>query len=117
MEDVVRGMPIIYATLDNRQVDHQSNMIEIGGMLIKQTISILIDSRASHSYIDPSLIEKFHLPRSKHDHSWMVHLATGTKRKVSELLKRCPLEMNGLATIADLNIIPLGSYHVLIGMD
>ena len=47
----------------------------------------------------------------------MVQLATGTKRKVSELVKRCPLEMNGLITMADLNIIPLGSYHVLIGMD
>jgi len=25
--------------------------------------------------------------------------------------------MNGLSTINDLNIIPLGSYHVLIGME
>ena len=25
--------------------------------------------------------------------------------------------MNGLNTVVDLNIIPLGSYHVLIGMD
>ncbi len=27
------------------------------------------------------------------------------------------MEMNGLITMEDLNIIPLGSYHVLIGMD
>ena len=25
--------------------------------------------------------------------------------------------MNGLETVADLNILPLGSYHVLVGMD
>ena len=25
--------------------------------------------------------------------------------------------MNGMNTVAELNIIPLGSYHVLIGMD
>ena len=117
VEDVARGTPRIYAALDNRQADHQANMIEIGGMINKQTISILIDSGASHSYIDPSLIERLHLTRNKHDHPWMVQLATGTKRKVSELVKRCPLEMNGLITMADLNIIPLGSYHVLIGMD
>ncbi len=117
VEDAVRGTPRIYAALDNRQADHQSNMIEIGGMINKQTISILIDSGASHSYIDPSLIERLHLTRNKHDHPWMVQLATGTKRKVSELVKRYSLEMNGLITMEDLNIIPLGSYHVLIGMD
>ncbi len=117
MKDVARGMPRIYAALDNRQAGHQSNMIEIKGMINKQTLSILIDLGTSHSYIDPSLIERFHLPRRKHDHPWMVQLATGTKRKVSDLVKRCPLEMNGLVKVVDLNIIPLGSYHVLIGMD
>ncbi len=47
----------------------------------------------------------------------MVQLAIGTKRKVSELVEGCPLDMNGLNIVANLNIIPLGSYHVLIGMD
>jgi len=27
------------------------------------------------------------------------------------------LNLNGLNSVADLNIIPLGSYHVLVGMD
>ena len=92
-------------------------MIEVEGMIHNQSISILIDSRASHSYIHPSLVERLHLVKCKHDRSWTVQLATGTKRKVSELVKRCPLDMNGLNTVVDLNIIPLGSYHVLIRMD
>jgi hypothetical protein len=33
------------------------------------------------------------------------------------MVKACPMEMNGLRTKADLNIIPLGSYNCLIGMD
>jgi hypothetical protein len=41
-------------------------MIEVEGMVNNQTISILIDSRASHSYIYPKMLESFHLPRSKH---------------------------------------------------
>ena len=49
--------------------------------------------------------------------SWLVQLATGTKRKVSEVVEKCPLVMNGLFTCVDLNILPLGSYDVLIGMD
>jgi hypothetical protein len=33
------------------------------------------------------------------------------------MVKACPMEMNGLRTKVDLNIIPLGSYDCLIGMD
>jgi hypothetical protein len=70
-----------------------------------------------HSYISPNLVEIFHLKRSKHDKSWLVQLATRTKRKINELVKGCPLDMNGVNTFVNLNIIPLGSYDVLIGMD
>ena len=30
---------------------------------------------------------------------------------------KCPLVMDGLVTCVDLNVLPLGSYDVLIGMD
>ena len=43
--------------------------------------------------------------------------STGTKRKVSEVIEKCPLDMDGLFTYANLNILPLGSYDILIGMD
>jgi hypothetical protein len=36
---------------------------------------------------------------------------------VVELVKSCPVDMNGLSTKEDLNIFPLGSYDCLIGMD
>ena len=37
--------------------------------------------------------------------------------KIIEFVKVCPLEMNGMKTFEYLNIIPLGSYEVFIGMD
>ena len=37
--------------------------------------------------------------------------------KVSELVEKCPLEMGGLSTCKNLNIFPLGSDDILIGMD
>ena len=52
----------------------------------------------------------------RHSKSWLVQLATGTKRKVSEVVEKCPLVMNGFVTCVDLNVLPLGSYDV-IGMD
>jgi hypothetical protein len=39
-------------------------MIEVEGNINDQPISILIESRASHSYLDPKMVERFHFPRS-----------------------------------------------------
>jgi hypothetical protein len=62
-------------------------------------------------------VEIFHFPINKHGKSWLVQLATGAQRKFVELVKSCLVDMNGLGTKADLNILPLGSYDCLIGMD
>jgi hypothetical protein len=102
--------------LENRR-DHQSNMIEVEGNISNQPIAIFIDLGSIIVTLPPNLVEQFHLKRSNHEKSWLVQLAIGTKSKINEIFKGCPLDMNGVSTIADLNIIPLGSYDVLIGMD
>ena len=117
MEDMGRNVPRIYVALDNKKEEYRSHVIEVEDMINNQTIVILIDSRASHSYIDPKMVESLHLSRNKHEKSWLVQLAIGAKRKVVELVKLCPMGMNGLSTKAYLNILPLGSYDFLIGMD
>jgi len=43
-------------------------------------------------------------------------LATGAKRKVDDIVTGCPIDMNGVRTIINLRIKPLGSYNFLIGM-
>jgi hypothetical protein len=117
VEYMGRSMPRIYAALDNKQAKYHSHMIEVEGKIDNHPIVILIDSRVSHSYIDPNLVERFHLKRRKHGKSWLVHLATRAKRRINEFFKDFPMDMNGLSTKEDLNIIPLGSYFFLIGMD
>ena len=47
----------------------------------------------------------------------MVQLATGTKRKVTHKLPKTAIQLNGFPTEVNLNILPLGSYDLLIGMD
>jgi hypothetical protein len=81
VEDMGRNVPRIYAALDNKQVEFQSHMIEVEGKINNQTIAILIDSGASHSYLDPKMVEIFQFPRRKLGKSWLVQLATGAKRK------------------------------------
>ena len=44
--DVANEMPRINASLENRQVDHQTSMVEVQGMIQNQSISILIDPGA-----------------------------------------------------------------------
>jgi predicted aspartyl protease len=117
MEDMGRNVPRIYAALDNKKAEYQSHMIQVECMINNQTITILIDLGASHIYIYPKMVESFHFPRSKHGKSRLVKLATGAKIKVNEMVKSCLMDMNGLNTGADLNILPLGSYDCLIGMD
>jgi hypothetical protein len=83
-------------------------MIEVKGKINDQPIAILIDSGASHSYLDPKMVERFQLSRSKLGKYWLVQLAMGGKRKINEMVKACPMDMNGPCTKSDLNIIPLG---------
>jgi hypothetical protein len=63
------------------------------------------------------VVEILHLTRRKNEKSWLVQLAIGTKRKVTELVKSCSMDKRGMSTKAELNILPLGSYDYLIGMD
>jgi hypothetical protein len=117
VEDMGTSVPKIYAALDNKQDEFQSYMIEVEGKINNQPIVILIDSGASHSYLDPKMVERFIFPRKRLGKPWMVQLATRVKRKINEIVKACLMNMNGLNTNANLNIIPLGSYDYLIGMD
>jgi hypothetical protein len=70
------SVPRIYASLDNKQEEFQSHMIEVEGMINNHAFTILIDSRVIHSYIDPKVVEILQFPRSKHGKYWLVQLAT-----------------------------------------
>jgi len=51
--DIARNIPRISAALEDRQAEHQSTMIEIEGIISNQRVYVLIDPRASISYIGP----------------------------------------------------------------
>ena len=57
------------------------------------------------------------LEKSKHRISWLVQVTIGIKKKFNEVVIKCPLVMDGLVTYVVLNVLPLESYDVLIGMD
>ena len=73
--------------------------MEFGCKIAKQSISILIDPGSSHSYVTPKVVESCSLRKMKHDKSWLVQLATGKKRRASEVVMECPIELNGLLAV------------------
>ena len=92
-------------------------MVKFEGKILQTSISILINTGSSLSYISPTIVEKLELIKEKHKKSSLVQLETSTKRKVTNLVKSYMLDMNGPITKIELKILPLGSYEVLIGMD
>jgi uncharacterized protein affecting Mg2+/Co2+ transport len=90
VNDVARSVSRIYAVVENRQEDHQASVVELEGIISNQPVSILIDPGSNLSYISPWVVEACSLQRKKHVRAWLVQLATGTKRKVVELIEACP---------------------------
>jgi hypothetical protein len=110
-------MPHIYATLDNKKVDHQASVVEMEGMIANHLVSILIDPGSNLSYVALRTIDKCKLQLVRHVKPWLVQQSTGTKRKVAEVIPTFQFIMDGLPTQATLNILPLGYYDLLISMD
>ena len=83
--------------------------------LLSNMFLFFIDPGSTHSYISPRVVDIFSFKKARQRKSQLDQLAIGTKRKVSEVVEKCSLVMDGLVTYADLNVLPLGSYDVLVG--
>ena len=90
---------------------------EIEGKILDTSISIHIDPGSCWSYVSPKIVDVGKLVKVRHDKPWLVQLATGTKHQVSKIVKYCEVKLNGFPTKLNLNILPLRSYDILIGMD
>ena len=64
-----------------------------------------------------SIAERCNLQLKKFEKSCLVQLATGTKRKVVHYVENYEMFMSQFKTQVNLNVLPLGCYDVLIGMD
>lgn len=92
-------------------------MIEFEGNIFSYPMSILMDPRENLSYISPNIVEFCHLQYIKFKNLWMVQMATEAKKRVLEKVKNCLVELADQLIRVNLNMLPLGSYDVLNGMD
>ena len=71
MNGIAKNIPIVNVSLEYRQADHKSIMLEVEGKVLNIHVSILIDSGSSLSYIAPKVIEKCKLSKEKQKmHGW-----------------------------------------------
>ena len=54
--ELARTIPRINAALENRQAEYQTSMVEVEGMINQTPVTILIDPRATLSYIAPKMV-------------------------------------------------------------
>ena len=87
MGQVATTIPSIYVALEDRWEDHQSTITEVAGNIVEQSVYVLIEPGSTHSYITPKVVDICAFKKLKHSKSWLVELATGTKRKVSEVVE------------------------------
>eukprot|EP00253_Pinus_taeda_P033962 PITA_33962 len=115
--EVGRSIPRINAALEDHQAEYQPTMVEFEGKISNLTISVLIDPGATLSYVSPKVVEQCSLQYVKFKNPWLVQLATGAKRRVTAKVNNCSFTIADQPVTADLNVLPLGSYDILIGMD
>eukprot|EP00253_Pinus_taeda_P002210 PITA_02210 len=115
--DVARSVPRINAALEDCQAVCQPSMVEFEGKISNLSIAVLIDPGATLSYVSPKIVEQCKLQAEKFRNPWLAQLATGAKRRVLAKVNNCSLTIAGQPIVADLNVLPLGSYDILIGMD
>lgn len=92
-------------------------MIELEGKFYSHHVSILVYPSAILIYVNPQRVEKCDLQSKKFKNPWLVQLATGAKRRVNAKVSKCPLEVGKQHIKVEFNILPLGSYDILLGMD
>jgi hypothetical protein len=115
--DVGRSLHRINAIVDGRQGNHQSTIVEIEGKINNTHVYFLIDPGDMLSYIAPGVVDSNKIKRTKNAKSWLLQLAAGTKKKVFDFISDFEFSLNGQNTKTYLNILPLGSYDIIIGMD
>jgi len=85
--------------------------------LCDQVIYIFIGLGSDYSYVSPDLMYKCGLSKELHANSFLAQLATSTKQWVHHCVRSYAFDLNGMPTATHLDVLLLGSYTMLLGMD
>lgn len=107
----------IFATLDQKQAEHQNSVIEAQGNIQGMRESILFDSGSTESFISSSFVALCDIPVVKAKDCWQVELASGSRVSANLIASNCSIQFDTLSTSVNLRVLPLGTYDIVLGMD
>ena len=92
-------------------------VIEAQGNTQGMKVSILFDSGATYSFISSALVAYSGILVVRARNRWQVELASGSRVNADIVALDSKIQMKYFTTSANLRVIPLGSYDIVLGMD
>ncbi|XP_061359930.1 uncharacterized protein LOC133303975 [Gastrolobium bilobum] len=104
-------------TLSGQEAAQVSNLVQGTGLIQDSLITVLFDSRASHSFMSLSSAQKLKLPISLLPSYPEIFLPTGEKITISQVCKNYHFQLEGELFEVDLVCLPMIDIDVILGMN
>jgi len=86
-------------------------------MITDESLCVLYDSRATHSFVSDACVKRLDLPVCELQCELVVSTPTSGLVMISSLCARCPVEVEGRRYKVNLICLPLQELEVILGMD
>jgi hypothetical protein len=111
------GSHQIYAAVNNRQIEHQSTVVDSSGTLNHINVKILFNFGATDCFISPSTLERSGLAAYEHDDFKQVEMASREKQAVGPSVDNYLVDIGVCTTRLKVYVTALKTYDLIIGMD
>ena len=92
-------------------------MLETSGTISNQTFSILIDLGATDRFISSEMLKRIKVKEVKNEEFSYIEMDLGSKQKVGGKVTDCSLNLGHFVMNANMYVMILGYYDIVIGMD
>ncbi|MCO5612133.1 hypothetical protein L7F22_066395 [Adiantum nelumboides] len=107
----------VYAALDPSERNRQFSILEAQGDYQGKSLTFLIDSRSSHSFISPSIVKHLHLEPWSTGKKLQVSLASGSIKSCEEQIVELLFQLKGISTNQRLIVLKMEKFQEILGLD
>ena len=106
----------IYATLDPSGCKHQCTILEAQGEYEGNSLTFLIDSGSSHSFISPSIAKRLGVEAQPTGKKLRASLASGSSILANEQVLTLSFQLSGNPTSQEFRILKMGKFQGILRM-
>ncbi|MCO5556632.1 hypothetical protein L7F22_010183 [Adiantum nelumboides] len=115
--DEVTDQAHVYAALDPSGRNRQYSILEAQGDYQGKSLTFMIDSGSSHSFISPSTVKHLHLEPRSTGKKLQVSLASGSIVSCEEQIVELLFQLEGHSTSQSLRVLKMEKFQGILGMD